>query len=219
MISKWVSGGIAFVATALVGLAVGQALKSRAKTNALQDRVSKALAKKDRAELTSIAALLRKQGNAEAAETIEAEIKAFPALRGAPSMLRQVEHENAARDSRQTAGVVTADSGTPEDPHRAFAQLLTDHLKSHPRGSEDRDMVQKFQDAEKLNRDGRYGPGAASRILQRYGIIPVPPYYWSKGAQGREQKRKFIAFVRKYASGDQERADQYDALINGAERS
>lgn len=216
---KWIAGLAAFVATALVGFVVAAKHHHRTPEEELRTRVAKAVAAKDRAELTLIAALLRKGGHEALAASVDAELAKLgkPALKGAASNLRAAEAWN--EKGAPPEGVVMSDSGTPEDPHRALAQFLTDHLKTHPRGKEDQSIVRKFQDAEKLNRDGRYGPGASTRILQRYGIIPEPPYYWAKGPMGRIQKKKYLDFVKSYATGDPERGPQYEALIKRAERS
>lgn len=109
-----------------------------------------------------------------------------------------------------------------EDPQRALAQQVTTMLLGKGglagRGHEDTSLVRKFQAQEKLTSDGKYGPGTATRILQRYGIVPVVPYYWSK-TNWKTQKKGFIAFVNSYATGDPDRADQYQALIADTNRS
>lgn len=109
-----------------------------------------------------------------------------------------------------------------EDPQRALAQQMTTMLIGvgglAGRNHEDKDLVKRFQAQEKLTADGNYGPGTATRVLQRYGIVPVVPFYWSKN-NWKTQKKAFIAFVNSYATGDPERKPQYDALIKDTNRS
>lgn len=109
-----------------------------------------------------------------------------------------------------------------EDPNRALAQQVTTMLQSigglKGRGSEDKGLVGRFQSQEKLTVDSKYGPGTATRILQRYGIIPVAPFYWSK-KNASNQKKMFTSFVRSYMTGDPERSAQYQQLLNDTNRS
>ena len=116
-------------------------------------------------------------------------------------------------------------SSTPtgiEDPGRALAQQVTTMLQAigglAGRGKEDKALVGRFQSGEKLTADSKYGPGTATRILQRYGIVPVAPFYWSK-KNASTQKKAFVAFVRSYATGDPERSAQYQQLISDTNRS
>lgn len=109
-----------------------------------------------------------------------------------------------------------------EDPGRALAQQLTASLQSigglSGRGKENKSLVGKFQTQEKLTVDSKYGPGTATRILQRYGVVPVAPFYWSK-KNASTQKKAFIAFVNAYATGDPDRKSQYDKLVADTNRS
>lgn len=109
-----------------------------------------------------------------------------------------------------------------EDPQRALAQRVTTMLIGigglAGRSHEDKAIVKSFQAQEKLTADGQYGPGTATRILQRYGIVPVVPFYWSKN-NWKTQKKAFVAFVNSYATGDPERKAQYDALVKDTNRS
>lgn len=112
----------------------------------------------------------------------------------------------------------------PEDPKRMVAQALTDHLRSigglAGRYKEDRSQVKAFQVQEALNADGKYGPGTAMRVLEKYGIIPVAAFYWSTTPKNAaKQKRDFIARVRQLAGADTQRAGEYDQLIRDTERS
>jgi len=110
----------------------------------------------------------------------------------------------------------------PEDPKRVVAQALTDHLKSlgglAARYHEDKARVKAFQVQEALNADGNYGPGTSIRILEKYGIIPVAPLYWSK-TKAAAQKREYLARVRQLGGADPQRASEYEFLIKEATRS
>lgn len=118
-------------------------------------------------------------------------------------------------------GAFTSSTGV-EDPGRHMAQQVTTMLQGigglKGRGSEDKGLVNRFQQNEKLTPDGKYGPGTATRILQRYGVMPVAPFYWSK-KNASTQKKAFLAFVRGYATGDPDRKSQYDQLIADTNRS
>jgi hypothetical protein len=122
----------------------------------------------------------------------------------------------------QLPEVVVTPGGGGEDPTRALAQRLTDHLRGlgglSGRGHENQALVSAYQAQEGLNTDGKYGPGTAKRILVFHGLVPVVPYYWSK-SNFRTQKKEFSDAVRTQASGDPSRADQYAALLRDVERS
>lgn len=109
-----------------------------------------------------------------------------------------------------------------EDPGRALAQQVTTMLQRigglAGRGKEDKALVGRFQSQEKLTADSKYGPGTATRILQRYGIVPVAPFYWSK-KNAATQKKAFISFVNAYATGDPDRTSQYSKLVSDTNRS
>jgi len=115
-----------------------------------------------------------------------------------------------------------AQGPVPEDPNRAGARALTDYLVSigglAGREREDRSRVSAFQAQENLNVDGKYGSGTSILILEKYGIIPVAPYYWSR-TRSAEQKRIYIARVNELAAADPQRAAEYAKLIADTQRS
>jgi LysM repeat protein len=110
-----------------------------------------------------------------------------------------------------------------EAPGRVRARELSEHLKAlggadGERGKENRETVAAFQQAESLDVNGFYGPGTAIRILEKYGLIPVAPWYWSK-TRGPEQREAFITRVKLYWQSDERRAAEYAALIRDVERT
>lgn len=112
---------------------------------------------------------------------------------------------------------------TPEDPRRTAAQNLTQHLQAlgglSGRTHENKTLVTDYQQSEGLAKpDGLYGPATSFSILERHGIIPVAPYYWSK-ATWKQQKATYVAGVRKIATGDPQRAGEYEKLISDTNRS
>ena len=111
----------------------------------------------------------------------------------------------------------------PEDPARALAVELTKHLQAKgelaARYHEDRELVGRYQTAAKVTpADKIYGPGTSISILERFGVIPVAPLYWSHTAAAA-QKRTYLARVHELADADPERAKEYAHLIKTTERS
>src|SRR3569832_342764 len=201
--------GVKEIVGGVLGIAAGfglvwLAFKGHGSSN-MQERIAGALAAKDRAKLEALAHELERHGNKAAAAVLLEEAGKLggggTALKSAGSLLKH------------------AMADKPEDPGRQRAQNLTEHLKTHSRGHEDHELERAFQSAEKLNPDGRYGPGTATRILVRYGLMPVAPYYWSAGKTGKDQKLKFLQGVAAASTGDPERSEQYRQLAQDAARS
>lgn len=110
-----------------------------------------------------------------------------------------------------------------EDPRRVAAQAVTQHLQAlgglAGRGHESKEIVKDYQRSEGLaNPDGLYGPSTSMSILERHGIIPVAPYWWNK-TSWKQQKAVYVDRVRKIATGDPQRAAQYEQLIKDTIRS
>ena len=204
-------------------------------------RVADALASHDAGKMRGEAAALRREGYTAAAQALEDEanrIDPKQTVKPKPpthpqAVLSQAGQQAAAVMTGHTAGGTAPSSHsttwTPpatstgiEDPQRALAQQVTTMLQSKGglkgRGSEDKALVGRFQSQEKLTADAKYGPGTATRILQRYGIVPVAPYYWSK-KNAATQKKAFTAFVRSYMTGDPERSAEYQKLLDDTNRS
>lgn len=97
---------------------------------------------------------------------------------------------------------------TAPDPRRALASRLLNMLVHAPRGREDRTLVQLFQVQEGLRPTGFYGPGAALRLAQGYGIVPPKPLHWTESRTGKS-KQNYRDALRVLAERDPQRAEEW----------
>ncbi|HEX7273134.1 MAG TPA: hypothetical protein VF420_13385 [Casimicrobiaceae bacterium] len=100
----------------------------------------------------------------------------------------------------------------PEDANRLLAGQTALHLKMAHKGSEDQTLVERFQDANGLKPDGKYGPAAALVLAQKFGIVPPKPYYWPGpyGTMVNTQKSYRSALIA-MATKDPQRSDEWMA--------
>ena len=121
----------------------------------------------------------------------------------------------------------SAGSGADPVAARLTAQLnLTDPINSGrtPENAQ-HDLVTQFQSQEKaLGKytgplDGLYGPGAAKAVAS-YGIVPYPPFFWSKNASNtKRMKASFKAAMLAKAAADPTRADEWSHVANAAQNT
>ena len=61
-------------------------------------------------------------------------------------------------------------------------------LSASTRYREDGALVEAYQRANGLDADGKYGPGTAKSIWEKYDLVPVNPYYFSSNQTRAHQQ-------------------------------
>src|SRR5262249_47343398 len=114
------------------------------------------------------------------------------------------------RSSSPLPGIVPMMAPTSNvDPRRALA-ARTASMLFHSKdqiGTEDRELVRKFQETENVKATGMYGPSTALALI-KYGLVPPKPFYWSKqGAKRAKHNYRTILLAK--AAADPQRSDEW----------
>lgn len=104
------------------------------------------------------------------------------------------------------------------NPMVALAARLVHHLSSAQKGSEDRDMVLYFQEANGLKPSGFYNPSTALALAERYRLAPPPVLYWGDSGGIQRRKKAFSERILELASADQQRKEEWEQVAKEAMR-
>lgn len=91
------------------------------------------------------------------------------------------------------------------------AMKLNQHLKSVKKGSEDRDMVEEYQEQEGLEPDGKYGVETAKSLIQ-FNVVPAKPFYVGDAGNWQsyvDDKKDWNTTVDRMAAKDSDRRGQW----------
>jgi peptidoglycan hydrolase-like protein with peptidoglycan-binding domain len=99
------------------------------------------------------------------------------------------------------------------DPLRERVAILVSHLRTHPKGSEDKALIGSYQANEPSysgNIDGKYGPKTALAVAS-HGVVPPTPYYWAgpTAAMVGRQKAEYRQALEQKSFEDPIRAEEW----------
>jgi peptidoglycan hydrolase-like protein with peptidoglycan-binding domain len=100
--------------------------------------------------------------------------------------------------------------GAPDELHSAAVYMVNDLVQHPDVGSENRDLVLRFQRmVPGLKPTGFYGPGTAQAlIVAGTGLIPPPPRYWPKDGT-RARRAGYVNALLNEARKDPQRAEEW----------
>jgi hypothetical protein len=173
--------------------------------------VANALASRDPKVIRALSAKLRAQGYTLQADSLDIAAAGYEAAAAAAASAAASQPTAAT----QTPSLPTASSAPAVRPEVTRAQNLLLKLKSSKKGdSGAASLVKQFQIGEGLSKqDGSYGTQTALTLAQRYGLVPVVPWY--VGAKSGNWN-SYVADAKAYnneidtlAAADPQRSDEW----------